>query len=194
MNHVIAFNSPPSSGKDTIGIALAELLRSDYKTRTFSFKDGLYRYAHSFVKEIISYDNFYFLCTDRILKEENTDLLFGFSPRNYLIHVSEKIAKRKQGSNVWVNHFIKDYNQFIEDHKPFSTVAIITDMGFQYEYDLVSDKYQTSVVSLFRNGCTFENDSRNYIDTNWDEVISIDNNSKTPREIAEEIKSKIRFI
>lgn len=182
---IIAFNSPAGSGKDFVGAELEKVLREKYKktTEKHSFKDGLYEYAHSQVKHLLTKDEFMVLCTNRILKEEPLSVLYNMSPREFLIHTSEKQAKKLYGQNVWVEYV---YNKITE----YRDYIIITDMGFQNEYDYLAENgYDVIVIQLQRGSKNdFSGDSRNFVTA--EKIINIDNNRHI-KEVILEIIEKI---
>lgn len=164
---IIVLNGPPGSGKDTIAEFLAKL----YGYSHIAFKDELYKEAsrvsglpYSFVK---------FLATDRKLKDlPNSNFTVSgrnVSPREFLIHVSENIIKPLKG---------KDYFgiKTAEKADNFSNV-VISDGGFEEEFYPLADLASNSnrgllVVHLFKEGCTFEGDSRKYLTREFLEGLS----------------------
>lgn len=179
MNRIVLINGAPGSGKDTLGVELQKHYSATHKTKIFRFKDGLYEYAHSYIKHLISFDDFMFMCTNRFLKDVPNEMFFDLSPREFLIFVSEKHAKKTKGENVWVNHFIEDYSEYIEDHKGSPCMAIVTDLGFKNELDRLVESYQfnINIIRIERTGCSFDGDSRNYVKSNIIDPIHVYNDS-----------------
>lgn len=152
---VVVLNGPPGSGKDTIAKAFAER----FVANVASFKFELYLYAHRCVKEFINFAEFRMLCTHRILKDEPTDALFGFSPRQFLIHVSEKIIKPIHGNDYFGKAFVRQ----IAD---VNNLVIVTDGGFDAEIDVFYNHgIDHVIVQVYRDGTSFDGDSRRYLTT-----------------------------
>jgi len=180
---VIAFNSPPGSGKDTVASLLVEIIEyQGHTVKSFSFKDSLYEYAYQYISHLLLYEDFLFLCTNRILKDKKNPLLFDMSPRNFLIFVSERHAKVVNGENVWATAVAEKIKTLETDN-----FSIITDLGFQNEYYLLEKTFDLYVINLQREGTSFNNDSRSWIDNDRNvPIIEIDNNG-SPTQAARSI-------
>jgi hypothetical protein len=97
----------------------------------------------------------------KFLREKGKDLpLFDDnSLRDIAINYSEKIAKPRFGEEVWSKFLLSEILE--------STVPIcISDLGFQREYDFLCDQpdLDVSVIKMYREGCDFSKDSRNYVE------------------------------
>jgi len=144
---VLLFNGPPRSGKDTC----CEYLHSR-GLRTGKFADRLFRDVQAILG--ISDDRMKFL------REKGKDLLLfdDNSLRDIAINYSEKIAKPRFGEDVWGNFLLSEIRE--------STVPIcISDLGFQREYDFLCAQpdLDVYVIKIYREGCDFSKDSRNYV-------------------------------
>lgn len=152
MKQVVILNGAPNSGKDTI----ADVLADTYGWAHVRFKDILYRETAEYFH--IALDTMIRLCTDRDLKEKKTSLLNGYSPRGALIHVSEEVIKPAQGPA----YFGEVLSKRLTD-APWPGPVVISDGGFYEELIPMCDDHEVCLIGLFREGCTFDGDSRDYL-------------------------------
>jgi hypothetical protein len=152
MGQVIIFNGPPGSGKDEA----CRFLVSQHGFKHLSFKHQL------FVETIKHYgvDNDWFMngYEDRTTKEQPEELLGGRSRREALIHVSEDVLKPTRGKGIFGEQAAKQINGI--DNYCFS------DGGFTEEIVPIINTIGAEnlcVVQLLRDGSSFDNDSRRYI-------------------------------
>jgi hypothetical protein len=149
--HVI-FNGPPGSGKDEA----CHFLKTNYGYKHLQMKAELFiDTAKHFNVTLEWFMNGY---NDRTLKEFPRDELNGLSKRQALIHVSENVMKPKYGKDYYGRKTAEKIDQvssycfsdggFIEEILP-----VINTVG--------QDKI--CLVQLYRTGCSFSSDSRNYI-------------------------------
>lgn len=175
---VVVLNGPPGSGKDTIAKAFSE----QFLAIVESFKYDLYQYAYKCVKEFISFAEFHMLCIHRVLKNEPTDVLFGFSPRGFLIHVSEKIVKPIYGKDYFGKSFvgrIADVNDLV----------IVTDGGFDAEIDVFYNHgIDHVIVQVYRDGTSFDGDSRRYLSSSH-KIYNNSNVDAAVNQLADIVKS-----
>ena len=178
---VVLINGPINSGKDTLGELLAiELVRLGIDTKLSMFKEELYTMASKISS--IPRDEFVRQASDRFDKEEpwyklpqNSATGLYFTPRQWLIHVSENVLKPLVGKTVFGKSALQNtIDPFFETYK--SGVVIMTDCGFTDEVDEVRKVYKeitektifeqknTILVRITRPGTSFANDSRNWID------------------------------
>ena len=151
------FNGPPGSGKDEA----CHLLKTEYDYKHLQFKDELFKETFKFFG--VSKGWFMKGYEDRSIKETPaSQLRVGsrlLSRRDALIHVSEKVIKPKYG---------KDYFgvKTAESIDP-SLDYCFSDGGFIEEIHPLINKVgqdKICIVQLYRTGCSFSSDSRNYID------------------------------
>lgn len=146
------FNGPPGSGKDEA----CHFLKTNYGYKHLQFKDQLF---------IDTADHFgvslnWFLSDyhDRTLKEASRPELNGLSKREALIYVSESVIKPKHG---------KDYfGKRTAEKVDLNLNHCFSDGGFIEEvYPLINRVGPENIclVQLYRTGCSFSSDSRNYI-------------------------------
>lgn len=152
MNKIIILNGPPGSGKDTI----AELLKGFV---SLEFKAHLHKIA--ILLSGMTEHDYFILYNNREVKEIPTDLLLGFSPRGFLIHISEVMCKPHFGKNYFGVVATKAIKSVIN-----TSSVIFSDGGFPNEVNVLSEvfgKDKVVIVHLYRNGCSFAGDSRDYI-------------------------------
>lgn len=146
------FNGPPGSGKDQA----CHFLETNYGYKHLRFKDQLFIDTTNYFG--VSLEWFMFDYEDRTLKEMPRPELNGLSKREALIHVSEQVIKPKYGKDYFgiktservdqsINHCFSDAG-FVEEVHP-----LINRVGPE----------NICIVQLYRNGCSFSSDSRNYI-------------------------------
>jgi hypothetical protein len=178
---VIYLNGPIGSGKDTLGNLLVEILASrGISARTEQFKESLYDLATHIAS--LPRDLFLWHATDRKLKESPFFMLpknyvegtpsYGmyFSPRDWLIHVSERVAKPLLGKGVFGAHTAGRVLPFFTSTSN-TAVVVITDSGFEEEKqeldkhltELLGSSYTSHLVRLTREGTDFSKDSRSYL-------------------------------
>lgn len=157
MKQIIILNGPPGCGKDTIAEKLG------YPTAMF--KEQLYKSTAEYFELKLHLAMEYF--TDRELKEKNSILFEGYSPRGALIHVSEDIIKPKYGKGFFGRQLANKALRILET----ADTVIVTDGGFIEEVEEVCDQIdrtgsnvKVKIVQITRPDCSFEGDSRNYIE------------------------------
>ena len=182
MKTIIAFNGPPGSGKDTCAqIAASYLLNgvsavNHYRPNVVQFKDNLYEAAFKEMTSVyserapITFENFKQLCTNRDTKDDKCISIFvenhGFlyyTPREWLIEVSEKVYKPRYGDSVWADALTQS---ILEDDE--HNVFLIPDLGFDVEVEallsLQQAGYDVIIMKVKREGFTYDGDSRKDVD------------------------------
>ena len=164
MTQLIVFNGPKGSGKDLAATILQQYLGSD-EVSLCSFKKTLVEMALK-LSGLSQYqwDAIY----TRELKDQADWRLrvqdIAVSPRRYLIWISEEVMKPIFGKLFFGEQAVKQ----IEVDK----INAFSDSGFKEELWAVIDgtpdewnynEVEVVVVRLFREGCTYENDSRSYL-------------------------------
>lgn len=156
LNLAVILNGPPNSGKDTLADAL-----EPYGFEKQMFKTALYEQTAYYLQ--MDLDRFKQQATNRITKEEKTLIHptqgVEFSPREAMIHVSEHMIKPHCGKDF----FGIAAAQRCLDHK--AQLAVFSDGGFKEELRPLEGIYEHIVViRLYRDDCSFDNDSRTYFD------------------------------
>jgi hypothetical protein len=154
MNKIYILNGPPGSGKDTIA---AELYGESCVS--LEFKGHLHKIA--ILLSGMHEDDYFDLYNQRELKEVPTEALLGFSPRGFLIHISEVMCKPHFGNNYFGISAAREVNEVLDVYS-----VIFSDGGFPDEVNVLSRIFgrdKVVVIHLYRDGCNFDNDSRDYI-------------------------------
>ena len=168
MKTIIVFNAPPNSGKDIS----CDYLVKNYGAYHTYFKKRLYEVAAMVAG--INLEDMIKLATDRIQKEKPQSCFVvnetKYSPRQWLIHVSENVVKPLLGKEYFGQHLSK------EIWNANNGLIVVSDGGFKEELLPLKDdpeflmnpiQAKIHVVQLGRTGRSFVNDSRTYFDTDW---------------------------
>lgn len=156
MSTVIILNGPPGCGKDTIGNLFAD--REHYMS--LSFKGRMFDIAAASLgmDKALFMENY----ESRPWKETPRDEWSGKSVRDLMIATSENFMKPFFGEDIFGKIVCSDIRKL----RPFVRSFIMTDGGFQAEVDaLVKDGNNVILVHMHREGCSFEGDSRDYVQT-----------------------------
>lgn len=156
---IIILNGPPNCGKDTLADAL-----SDVAVKV-EFKHALYKETAKYCKVDLSH--FTNLATNRSTKEKYIHML-GCTPRGALIHVSENIIKPQYGKQFFGKALARTISQ-----RPWASAFVVSDGGFDEEIEPLHDVGKVLIVRVLRDGCSFEGDSRKYLDN---PICVLDNN------------------
>ena len=151
---IIVLNGPPGCGKDTIAMRMAEA-SSSFKVA--SIKEPMFDIARALLGSS-GYKRFMELYNCRETKERTFEFLGGYSPRGFLIHLSEDFCKPTFGDTYFGQRLL----QRVKGLSPKNVV--ISDGGFPHELVPVLEEGHTiMLVRLHRDGYTFAGDSRDYI-------------------------------
>lgn len=174
MTKIILFNSPPGSGKDFA----CEYLSQKEKVFHFEFKHSLFKITKAIYS--ISDDVW-----DEWYTREGKDIqrleLGGLSCRQALIEVSEEVIKPFYGKDWFGLSVVKQIVQLQKEYP--NAIAVVSDCGFNSEVEALCEHFNVEdiwIVRIYAEGCTYDGDSRSWIDTEAvldDHYISI-NNSK----------------
>lgn len=164
MFKIILLNGPKLSGKDTLADLIVE--RQDYTK--MQFKGRLYEIGAMVAG--MELDHYITLCTDRVTKDSPCEGFNYLTPREHLIHVSENVIKPLLGDDYF-GLYLAGKIRFCRNTTT-SHGVVISDSGFEEELIpiLKLTNYvggaEVHVVRLYKNGCTFEGDSRDYLPNN----------------------------
>lgn len=156
MKNVLLINGPKSSGKDHTSKVILDTWS---RTAMVKFAQPLYDGICSiFALDPLVWEHMY-----NNHKETPNDLLFGKTPREAMIWLSEEVLKPKFGDNILgviaANKVQSLFNSGIE-------LVHFSDSGFAPEAIEVINYVgadNTYLLRLHAEGCDFTNDSRSYI-------------------------------
>lgn len=165
---IVILNGPPGCGKDTIANAYLEKYPS---TVLVSFKVPIQRILAALMG--CSTEQLLDIYEDRVWKESPNSMLGGMSPRETLIWLSEEVIKPKFGKPFFGRVLASQING--------NSNYLSTDGGFAEEiYPLLVKCHELrmplKIVHVYREGCSFQGDSRNYITTFPEYVTELYNN------------------
>ena len=167
----ILLNGPPQVGKDT----LAELIPLPKATLADIPRAEAAKY-YDYV------DEFFYLASAQETKNVVHPAL-GKTPRQALIDFAEQVAKPTRGSDCFAKQFAEEQTVYHE--------FVMTDLGFPVEAEELAKKFDLVItVQLEREGCSFENDSRTYVDSvaSNNPVIRFDNNWRGDEDCVDKAK------
>ena len=162
MNKLILFNGPPRSGKDTA----VDYLEENYSVYGLKFASPLHRAARETITDLVGYEK-----CKHYSEDAKNDVIpeLGSSYRNFCIWLSENFYKPNFGSDIFGRMAAGRVKDRIASHNRFDTEIhfACSDSGFAAEAKPVIDVIgaeNVMLVQLYREGCSFAGDSRNYID------------------------------
>lgn len=167
---VILLNGPPRSGKDTIG----KMLKSDLP------RPVLRKFADEIRWFMESCFNVYM---DTVEKDEPHPALFGRTPREVAIAYSEKFCKPLFG----VDYFGKESLHGLHSGEWY----VFTDSGFSHEAAVIAERHPCLQVRLYREGKTFQGDSRSWWEHPKIGHIDFHNNFPDLASLAEAVKTDL---
>lgn len=106
-------------------------------------------------------------------KETPQPCLMGHSVRSAMIWLSESVMKPNFGNEVFGRIAVTTL------HRLPAHIVVISDCGFESELRPVIDAFGRDnllVLQIDRNGCTFANDSRNWVQIEGVKCVRVDNN------------------
>jgi len=155
MNKILILNGPPGSGKDTIALALSKAMRAKH----LEFKTPLHNIAMAMTG--LSPFHYFNIYNNREIKEIPHDALLGFSPRGFLIHISEVMCKPVFGNDYFGQMAADAVENSID-----TQTCVFSDGGFPDEVNVLANRFGKENIFLFhiyRQDTNFDNDSRDYV-------------------------------
>lgn len=158
--YIIAFNGPPRSGKDTFAEMVGKVVESTREVPgpilLTSLSNPLRHIAYGMVGRAYhgnaaNYESF---------KEEYFERL-DRTGRQLMIDASERFLKPTYGETVMADLLIQSIR-----HLPNNALVLVRDSGFQCEVDPLIREVgpeNLCVTHVVRDGCSFENDSREWV-------------------------------
>lgn len=152
---IILLNGPPSSGKDTAAKFLVNNIK-DCKLDKFArvLKERTHALYGFPQRDFMYYE---------LIKDVPSSDFYGLTPRQAYIKVSENYFKPTHGNRVFGSILCQELDKVSEE------IIAISDSGFAEEAEVVIEKYgpgNVLLIKIHREGCTFKEDSRNYIELN----------------------------
>lgn len=156
---VIVLNGPPRSGKDSIALQISNVfdvlklpLARALKERTH----GLFGHSE------LPWDYF------EDCKDTPHAFFHNMTPRQAYIWVSEEVMKPKFGLTYWAEQWYLEARRFLEPRSDGTyeyDAIVVPDGGFDYEVQWLVDQLfgRIAIYRVYRDGCTFEGDSRSYL-------------------------------
>lgn len=150
MKKILLLNAPPRAGKDTMALWFEEQgwfhgkFSKVLKERTHELY-GLKDIPYDFYEDV---------------KDTPLDDFFGISPRQAYINTSELLMKPVHGDDIWVRLFVRELEKTAHDY------VVVSDLGFQVEWETLIQHFgyeKLAIAMIYRDGCSYENDSRNYV-------------------------------
>tara|TARA_R110000744_G_scaffold113959_3_gene213199 strand:+ start:3267 stop:3890 length:624 start_codon:yes stop_codon:yes gene_type:complete len=194
---IILLNGPPASGKDLIARSLLQRYKNsihmEFKHRLFEISravTGIHpsawedRYASRHHKEM-----------PWVQLPKNKSTGDHHSQRSWLGYLSENIIKPNLGDDYFGKYAADSIH---EDAKLMNTFGgnrsfyVFSDSGFEVEAESILDipNSEVHLVRLYRDGCSFDGDTRSYLfGIEGYKSISHTNNNGTIAEVIEEIST-----
>lgn len=156
MKHILILNGPPRSGKD----AAATYLETTHNYFHLKFAQTLKDFTHRLYK--LNVNSEYFNDTkDQVLEE-----FYGITPRQAYIQMSEAYIKPLYGTGFFSKKLVEKIEYTERVTRNFNNMYVISDGGFPEEISFLRELLPSAciyVVRVHREGCNFDNDSRNYL-------------------------------
>ncbi len=152
---VVLLNGPPLCGKDSG----ADYLYNHYmpcKAAKKEFKKKLYDLVMTVYS--VKPDRFWQIYNDRALKEQPLPEFDGLSVRQAMIKVSEEVIKPIYGKRYFGIAAARELEE--------GAINIFSDSGFIEEVEPIAEKIGKEnilLIRIYRNGCEYTGDSRNYL-------------------------------
>lgn len=151
---VILLNGPPRVGKNTA----ANMLAVEFDCAIIGFSHHLKRMVHGIYLGREGWD----MDPDAFdgCKDEPQAMLSGMSWRKAYIFYSEQVIKPLHGKDWFGSQFVKAATASGAD------IVVVPDSGFVQEAERTVREFgaeNVRLVRIFKDGCSFDGDSRGYI-------------------------------
>lgn len=170
-NFVVLLNGPPRVGKDTAAEALLTL-KDDKGAPVFArqgFADELKDMTHRLYGVLgVPFDHF------EPYKDMASYSFHGISPRRAYIAVSENLMKPLYGPQVFGELWLRRWARLNSGFPG----AVVPDSGFAKEAEVLIDAVGVDnvlLVRLARDGTSYVNDSRSYVDLPAVQTVTLKN-------------------
>lgn len=151
---IILLNGPPRSGKDTIAKFIKKKVSSCLEYKMSQPLKSCFRQMFQLDYEM----------TNLLLEKYKDDPIYStgpMTPRQFQIDLSEEFMKPKFGKEIFGTLAVNAMKQLICKH------IVISDSGFEIEIPPLMKHYGRNKLlglHLQRPDCSYDNDSRSYID------------------------------
>lgn len=183
MKKVVILNGPALSGKDVGAKEMCAVLGGDrypcyhqqFKSKLIQLTKAIFSVKSSEWNKLYTREN----------KEKPTDILGGMSPREALIYISEDVIKPKFG---------KSYFGVAAARGLREGVNIFSDGGFIEEVRPLISAVGVSnilIIRIFRDGYSFEGDSRSYFPLDFGPLVVDVHNNGTEKEYFDKLEYEI---
>jgi hypothetical protein len=174
---IVILNGPAGSGKDSAATYLAGhgFVHLEFKKKLFELTKSIYCISDK------DWDKLY----TRQNKETPSELLNGLSPRQALIKVSEEGIKPNFGKEYFGIAAAKSVRP--------NQMNVFSDGGFAEELKPLITMYGPEnilILQIYREGCSFAGDSRNYV-SHPDISLGVVYNNSTEEDFWLDVYNKI---
>lgn len=158
--HFVLFNGPPRSGKDTAGHAVRRHFQNFMSVRWEKFSlPNKFAFAGMMNAGIDDFGNV------DIYEETKAAIVptLGVSYRQWQIDFSEKFMKPVYGNDIF-GRLLLDRCK-VRLNEP-NWICPVSDCGFQVEADVLAHSFNLEkclLITIRREGCSFEGDSREWV-------------------------------
>jgi len=173
--NIIWFNGPPKSGKDTCANYIRDKLGTNHCLH-IKLADPINNALRGLFSHI-NEKNWIELRESK--KDIKVDLLFGKSLRDSFISFSEDWAKKFYGSDIFGLIAAEKIKLAIQRNENIHTV-VFSDSGFREEILAVKRTISNAnhfLIRIHRDGCSYTNDSRSYLNNVCEVELDIQNTS-----------------
>lgn len=191
MTKIILLNGPPGCGKDFAGRMIATNFAGRVHVDKFArvLKESTHAlYGITAQGWPMTHDFF------ENRKEEPMGAFFGLTPRQAYIAVSETYMKVHHGQAI----FGKILSRELAIRAAGADIIVITDSGFREEAEVLVERYgaeNCTLIHLHRFGCSFDGDSRNWVDlSDLGIKARVVINSSTPENLYENLCKAVPYL
>jgi len=152
---ILVLNGPPGCGKDTLAL---HIVKEFPQAEHIKFANELKAMTHRLYNSPLLHPNSFEDC-----KDAPNDIFYGLTPRQAYINVSEIYIKPIHGQRFFGEVLAREIKTKEKEGK---SLFVISDGGFIQELiPLTQITYQSdiNIVKIYRDGCNYKGDSRNYL-------------------------------
>lgn len=155
--YLIGLSGPPRSGKDSVGVALAKIIRERHPVTVCSraLSMPMRKTIYAMIGKEYTLEHY------ETSKDIPMGELDGRTIRQAMIQLSEEWVKPTYGQGFWGHALLNTLPM-----EGGTRVVIVTDMGFEAEVDVFVEAFGAENClwpQITRPGCDFSTDSRSYV-------------------------------